>query len=83
MDIEEAIKLLESKHLESDIAKLSPKDRLNFWASLKEFIRPKIQRSVFEPIEEGEFKILIERYESNKAKAHEDFPQPLERTEED
>lgn len=59
MDIEEAIKLLESKHLESDIAKLTPKDRLNFWASLKEFERPKIQRSVFEPTKDEDFEIKI------------------------
>lgn len=48
MNISEAIKLLES-YVEGDIKKLTPKDRLNFWASLKEFETPKIQRTVVEP----------------------------------
>jgi hypothetical protein len=48
MNIEEALELLEREHVEADIKKLSPKDRLNFWASLVEFIRPKIQRATHE-----------------------------------
>ena len=82
MTIEEAIILMEEAYIEEDIKGLSPKDRLNFWASLKEFERPKIQRSVFEPINENDFQIEI-TYGSNKTKAHESISKPLDQSEKD
>ena len=60
MDIDEALLLLEREHVKADIEALTPRDRLNFWASLKEFDRPKLQRSVFEQAKNDDIKILIE-----------------------
>lgn len=73
MNIEQAIELLESDYVENDIAKLQPKDRLAFWASIKEFQRAKIQRSTFEPVGENETEILI-KYEQNTIDTHAGFP---------
>jgi len=81
MTIEEAIILMEEKYIESDIKALSERDRLNFWASLKEFERPKIQRSVFEPINDKDFEINI-TYGNNKAKTHQSIPKSLDKPEE-
>jgi len=47
MTIKEQIALLESL-AEQDIRKLSPKDRLNYYNSLKEFEVPKLQRSPYQ-----------------------------------
>ena len=59
MTITEALDLLESTYVETDIAKLLPKDRLNFWVNLKEFNQPKIQRTMFEPSIDEEIEIVI------------------------
>lgn len=48
MTIEEQIEHM-NKTAKADIDALTSKDRLNYLASLTEFIRPKIQRSTFEP----------------------------------
>ena len=82
MTIEEAIILIEHNHLEKDIKALTDIQRLNFWASLKEFERPKIQRSVFEPVKNSDIKIVIE-YASDQAKTHKSISQPLDQSEED
>jgi len=47
MTIKEQIALLEEL-AENDIRKLSPKDRLNYYNSLKEFEVPKLQRSPYQ-----------------------------------
>lgn len=47
MTIKEQIALLEEL-AETDIRKLSPKDRLNYYNSLKEFEVPKLQRSPYQ-----------------------------------
>ena len=60
MDIDEALELLERDHVENDIKKLSAKDRLNFWQTLKEFRQPKLQRSGFVQDVELPEKIIIE-----------------------
>jgi hypothetical protein len=66
MNIEEALILLEGEYVEGDIKKLSPKDRLAFWANLVEFIRPKIQRSTHE-LNAGEIESIIIEYVESKA----------------
>ena len=84
MSIDEALELLESEHMAKDIKDLTPKDRLNFWASLKEFQTPKLQRSLFEPIKDDQFKILIERYNAtNKDEAHQGISQPMDKSKKD
>lgn len=82
MTIEEALILLETEYLEKDIKALSERDRLNFWASLKEFERPKIQRSVFEPVKNDDFKIVIE-YGDSKTKTHQSISESLDQSEKD
>ena len=59
MTITEALELLEGTYVQTDIAKLLPKDRLNFWINLKEFNQPKIQRTMFEPSTEDDINITI------------------------
>ena len=59
MTVQEALDLLESTYVAEDIRKLQPKDRLNFWINLKEFVVPKIQRSTFEPNTDDEIEIVI------------------------
>ena len=59
MTIQEALELLESRYVAEDIRKLQPKDRLNFWINLKEFVQPKIQRSTFEPNIDDDLEIII------------------------
>jgi len=44
MNIEQALELLRSEYVEEDIKKMQPKDRLQFWANLEEFVRPKLMR---------------------------------------
>ena len=58
MTIDEALILLES-YVEADIKALEAKDRLNFWQSLSEFKRAKIQRVNFEPITDKDKQIKI------------------------
>jgi hypothetical protein len=48
MTIEDQIKLMEGK-AEEDILALTSKDRLLYLSNLMEFLRPKIQRSTWEP----------------------------------
>jgi hypothetical protein len=64
MSIEEAIKLLESEYVEADIKKLTPIARLNFWANLVEFIRPKIQRATHE-LDVSEIESILIEYPEN------------------
>jgi hypothetical protein len=45
--IEKVLGLLE-KTLEEDLAKLKANERVDLWASLQEFIRPKLQRTSIE-----------------------------------
>ncbi len=47
MTIKEQLALLEEM-AEADIRKLAPKDRLNYYNSLKEFDLPKMQRTPFQ-----------------------------------
>lgn len=44
MSIDEQLEYLENGVLD-DIKRLTPKDRLNYYQGLKEFERPKLQRS--------------------------------------
>jgi hypothetical protein len=59
MTVTEALELLEGTYVGEDIAKLQPKDRLNFWINLKEFNQPKIQRTMFEPQTDESVEIII------------------------
>lgn len=59
MNIKDQLELLESM-AEADIKKLSPKDRLSYYNSLKEFEIPKLQRSPFQTEAELPDKITIE-----------------------
>ena len=58
MNIDEALALLET-YVEKDIKNLDSKDRLNFWQSLSEFKRPKIQRVNYEPLTDKDKQIKI------------------------
>ena len=58
MNIDEALKMLET-YVEKDIRNLDAKDRLNFWQSLSEFKRAKIQRVNFEPLTDKDKQIKI------------------------
>lgn len=62
MTIDEAVDLLEFEYVEEDIRKLQPKDRLAFWANLKEFQRAKLQRATHEP-NAGDVEAIIISYE--------------------
>ena len=44
----EKVLLVLDKTLEEDIAKLKSNERVDLWASLQEFIRPKLQRTSIE-----------------------------------
>lgn len=46
MTISEQIEYLENR-IQSDIDAMSPRDRCNYYQSLKEFERPKMTRSTF------------------------------------
>jgi hypothetical protein len=59
MSIEEVIELLEDT-MEEDIRNMSPKDRLGFWANLKEFQQPKIMRAPLAPDEDTDTNFTIE-----------------------
>ena len=65
--IEKVLTLLEET-LEEDMAKLKSKERVDLWASLQEFIRPKLQRTSIdlETPEEGITKITFEVLKSDK-----------------
>ena len=58
MTIDEALAFLET-YVEKDIRNLDAKDRLNFWQSLSEFKRAKIQRVNFEPLTDKDKQIKI------------------------
>ncbi len=58
MTIEDQLTLLE-EFAEDDIKALTPKDRLNYFQTLKEFTRAKIQRANFEPITDKDKQIKI------------------------
>ena len=58
MNIDEALAFLET-YVEKDIRNLDAKDRLNFWQSLSEFKRAKIQRVNFEPLTDKDKQIKI------------------------
>ena len=59
MEINDGLKMMEAEYIESDIRGLAPKDRLAFWASLKEFQRAKVMRMPYEPMVEEDVKIVI------------------------
>ena len=58
MNIDEALTLLET-FVEEDIKNLESKERLNFWQSLSEFKRAKIQRVNYEPLTDKDKQIKI------------------------
>jgi hypothetical protein len=64
MTIKEQIKLLEGL-AEEDIKSLNPKDRLNYYNSLKEFELPKMQRSPFQTEAQLPDKITIKVVNGN------------------
>ena len=66
MTVTEALELLEGTYVGDDIAKLQPKDRLNFWINLKEFNQPKIQRTQFEPATDESVEIIITKITKNE-----------------
>jgi len=81
MTITEALQLLEETYVAEDIAKMQPKDRLNFWINLKEFNQPKIQRTMFEPHTEDDINITISY--GDKDDSYPGISEPVERAEED
>ena len=64
MTIKEQIELLEGL-AEEDIKSLNPKDRLNYYNSLKEFELPKMQRSPFQTEAQLPDKITIKVVNGN------------------
>ena len=63
MTIEEQIEHIH-KTTKEDIDSLEPKDRLNYLDRITEYIRPKIQRTNFEPTIDKERRIKIEYEDS-------------------
>ena len=63
MTIEQQIEHIH-KTTKEDIDSLEPKDRLNYLDRITEYIRPKIQRTNFEPTIDKETRIKI-KYEDS------------------
>lgn len=66
MEVDEVLKMCE-EFLPDDIEGMSPKDRANFWAALKEFELPKYQRTPYRNTNDDN-----EREFTINLKAHED-----------
>jgi len=59
--IEKVLAIIEET-LEEDLLKMKPKERVDLWAALQEYIRPKLQRTQVE-VEGGEDKITKMTFE--------------------
>lgn len=80
--IEQVLEIIQNNHLEKDIEKIKPIDRVRLWIDLQEYIRPKLQRLNVElDAEQRQItKITFEIKEmknGNKDRGDEDIPKEL------